>query len=134
MHVLSSNIRHNLPPQTAPQLACRGSSSFAEFRNVLNIVAATYGVDPTQVLDTSRRRADIALCRHIAMYVAHVSLGYTLTRTGNLFNRDRTTVSHACARIEDMRDDREFDEVLTSLEQVLSFARISKSAACKRFY
>ena len=41
----------------------------------------------------------------MAMYLAHVAFGLTFTRVGICFGRDRTTVRHACALIEDRRDD-----------------------------
>ncbi len=50
------------------------------------------------------------------MYLAHVGCGLSLTQTGRLFGRDRTTVAHACGVIEDRRDDPVFDRVLDLLE------------------
>lgn len=50
------------------------------------------------------------------MYIAHVGCGLSLTQTGRLFDRDRTTVAHACGVIEDRRDDPMFDRVLDLLE------------------
>jgi chromosomal replication initiation ATPase DnaA len=50
------------------------------------------------------------------MYLAHVACGLTLTDTGRLFGRDRTTVAHACGVIEDRRDDPLFDRALDLLE------------------
>ena len=40
------------------------------------------------------------------MYLAHVTCGLSLTEVGEVFARDRTTVAHACGRVEDLRDDR----------------------------
>jgi chromosomal replication initiation ATPase DnaA len=65
----------------------------------------------------SRGRANAALARQLAMYLVHVTLGETLSRVGEAFGRDRTTVSHACGLIEDMRDDPAFDAELTELER-----------------
>ncbi len=93
-----------------------------ELTLAVNLVAAVQGVSPNEILNHSSRQAHIALARQLAMYMTHVALGNTLTKTGQLFRRDRTTVSHACARIEDMRDDPEFDHALTALEYVLNFA------------
>jgi chromosomal replication initiation ATPase DnaA len=52
------------------------------------------------------------------MYVAHCTLGLTMTDIGTGFGRDRTTVLHACHLIEDMRDDIEFDRIVTTFERV----------------
>ena len=58
----------------------------------------------------------MALARQVAMYLAHVGCGLSLTETGRLFERDRTTVAHACGVIEDRRDDPIFDRALDLLE------------------
>nr|WP_246204422.1 helix-turn-helix domain-containing protein [Devosia marina] len=63
-----------------------------------------------------RCRTDTARARQLAMYLAHVVLGESLTDIGLAFGRDRTTVSHACNLIEDMRDSVEFDRDVTELE------------------
>jgi chromosomal replication initiation ATPase DnaA len=57
-----------------------------------------------------------ALARQVAMYLAHVACGLTLTEVGRVFSRDRTTVAHACCIVEDMRDDTAFDRSLELLE------------------
>src|SRR4029077_12068941 len=43
-----------------------------------------------------------AFARQVAMYLAHVACGLTLTEVGQVFVRDRTTVAHACGRVEDL--------------------------------
>lgn len=64
----------------------------------------------------SRGRARVALARQVAMYLSHVGFGLSLTEVGRLFERDRTTVAHACSVIEDRRDDATFDRTLELLE------------------
>ena len=53
------------------------------------------------------------------MYLAHVACGLTLTEVGHLFARDRTTVAHACSRVEDRREEPLFDRALQLLEGVV---------------
>jgi chromosomal replication initiation ATPase DnaA len=53
------------------------------------------------------------------MYLAHVSCGLSLTAVGQVFARDRTTVAHACGRVEDLRDDPAFDRCLELLEGIV---------------
>jgi len=67
----------------------------------------------------NRGRKSIALARQTAMYLAHVAFGLSLTRVGICFGRDRTTVRHACALIEDRRDDPRLEFGLTALEAAL---------------
>ena len=61
----------------------------------------------------------VALARQMAMYLAHVGFGLNLTRVGISFGRDRTTVRHACALIEDRRDDVRLECGLNALEVAL---------------
>lgn len=62
------------------------------------------------------RAADVALARQMAMYLTHVAFGLTFVEVGRVFGRDRTTVAHACAAVEDLRDDPPFDRALSALE------------------
>lgn len=70
----------------------------------------------------SRGRRAAARARQLAMYLSHVVYGRSLAEIGNAFGRDRTTVSYACALIEDMRDDPNFDDEVCALEQLLENA------------
>jgi chromosomal replication initiation ATPase DnaA len=79
-------------------------------------VTRVFGVDQTAIERVTRGMAHVALARQVAMYLAHVGCGLSLTAAGNLFGRDRTTVAHACLIIEDRRDDPLFDHVLELLE------------------
>jgi chromosomal replication initiation ATPase DnaA len=82
-------------------------------------VVQVFGVGQEDLRRITRGRAKVALARQVAMYLAHVVCGLTLTDTGRLFGRDRTTVAHACCVIEDRRDDPLFDRALDLLEWVV---------------
>lgn len=79
-------------------------------------VVQVFGVGHADLYRVTRGRAKVALARQVAMYLAHVACGLSLTDTGRLFGRDRTTVAHACGVIEDRRDDPVFDRALDLLE------------------
>jgi chromosomal replication initiation ATPase DnaA len=79
-------------------------------------VIQVFGIAGKDLRRATRGRAKVALARQVAMYLAHVGCGMSLTETGRLFNRDRTTVAHACGIIEDRRDDPLFDRALDLLE------------------
>jgi chromosomal replication initiation ATPase DnaA len=68
----------------------------------------------------TRGPARTAFARQVAMYLAHVGCGVSLTEVGVLFERDRTTVAHACGLVEDRRDDPDFDYRLDHLERAVS--------------
>ncbi len=69
---------------------------------------------------TTRRSPRTAFARQVAMYLAHVLCGLTLTEVGALFARDRTTVAHACGVVEDKRDNPDFDGRLDHLERAVA--------------
>jgi chromosomal replication initiation ATPase DnaA len=90
---------------------------------VVAIVARRRGVPLGRMLHRSRCEADVAEARMLAMYLVHVVLGRTYSEVGAVFGRDRTTVAHACARIEDLRDLPSFDEEVASLEEEIEAAQ-----------
>ena len=85
-------------------------------RPVLALVATHTGSTPEALLGRARGKAELAHARQLAMYLCHVALGRTLASVGRSFGRDRSTVSYACAQIEDMRDDAAFDADVEALE------------------
>ena len=64
------------------------------------------------------RAGDVSRVRQITMYVAHVVLRLSMTDIGRAFGRDRTTVLYACHLVEDLRDDTDFDRIITMTERV----------------
>ena len=84
---------------------------------VIALVSRHESVSIPAVLGSSRGLRPIARARQLAMYLAHVMLGESLTFVGRAFGRDRTTVSYACALIENLRDDPRFDAEVSALEQ-----------------
>ena len=88
-------------------------------RRVLVLVAAELGVSTDLMLQRERGCAEIAHARQVAMYLCNVTLGRRLASIGRMFGRDRSTVSYACAKIEDMRDDPVFDARVCRLEEAL---------------
>jgi chromosomal replication initiation ATPase DnaA len=82
-------------------------------------VSRVFMVGRDDLWSGTRGRPHVAFARQVAMYLAHVAWGLTLTDVGHLFSRDRTTVAHACGLIEDSRDDPMLDRSLELLEGVL---------------
>lgn len=98
------------------QVALRAT---AEARLAEVAAAAAARIPLAGLRAANRGRKPIALARQTAMYLAHVAFGLSLTRVGICFGRDRTTVRHACALIEDRRDDPRLEFGLTALEAAL---------------
>ena len=86
-------------------------------RHVIELaVVRVFEVEETELSAVRRGVARTAHARQVAMYLAHVACNLSLTDVGRMFARDRTTVSYACAVIEDERDDPIFDRSLDLLE------------------
>ncbi|MDB5623036.1 MAG: chromosomal replication initiator DnaA [Devosia sp.] len=99
------------------QAGARGQTpNDAGFEQVIALVAQQKSIAPELIRHHSRCAFSTARARQLAMYLSHVALGRTLTQVGMAFGRDRTTVSYACALIEDMRDDPRFDNEVCELE------------------
>ena len=103
----------------------------AVLRNLLeSTVGGVFDVERDLLHQPTRGRADVARARQVAMYLAHVGCGLSLTETGALFARDRTTVKHACRVIEDERDEPCFDRALDLLERVLRLMSWPREVPC----
>jgi chromosomal replication initiation ATPase DnaA len=83
-------------------------------------VGAVFDVDIGALQSETRGSPRAAFARQVAMYLAHVVCGLSLTEVGKLFARDRTTVSHACTLVEDRRDDPELDGKIEHLERAVA--------------
>jgi chromosomal replication initiation ATPase DnaA len=121
-----SRLRLGLPARPIEQV-CRSTPQSREA--IEQAVVQVFGVGRDDLHRLSRGRAKVALARQVAMYLAHVACGLTLTDTGRLFGRDRTTVAHACGVIEDRRDDPLFDRALDLLEWVVPALTTRPSAS-----
>lgn len=65
----------------------------------------------------SRRSAKTAFARQVIMYVAHTTFGLQYIEIADVFDRDRTTVSHACKVVEDRRDEPSIDLLVCCVER-----------------
>lgn len=86
------------------------------------IVSYATGVELADLMAASRGAPAAALARQAAMYLAHVAFAMSLSRVGQVFGRDRSTVAHACHLMEERREDAGVDEWLDALETALASA------------
>ena len=89
-------------------------------REIESLVGSAFSVPLHDLRAASRGPATTAFARQVAMYLAHVELGLSLTIVAAQFGRDRTTVSHACGRVEDRRDDPAVDTALFCLTAAIA--------------
>lgn len=85
-------------------------------RIIEQAVAPAFAIARQELWAQTRGSPTIAFARQVAMYLAHISCGLTLTEVGRVFGRDRTTVAHACGLVEDRREHAPFDRALELLE------------------
>ena len=102
----------------------RGDDRERGCRGIEGLVSAALGIELAEMHGRTRK-APAAFARQAAMYLAHVKLGLSLSEVGAYFGRDRTTVAHACLRMEDSRDDPRLEIVLNCVEAALDHWRAS---------
>jgi chromosomal replication initiation ATPase DnaA len=95
----------------------------------IDIMAAFFGVPGHELRSGERCRREVSRVRQIGMYVAHTLLGMTMTEVARGFGRDRSTVMHACHLIEDARENKEFDAILTTFERLSAATFLSEGRA-----
>lgn len=80
------------------------------------LVAGEFRVAESELMQATRAKADVAFARQVAMYLAHVVYSLSYNAVGACFERERSTVVHACSVVEDARDDPQFEVRLEKLE------------------
>ena len=72
-----------------------------ELPEIIKRVCAAFGVTRKELLGPSRLRR-VLVPRQVAMYLAREIGGQSLPRIAVAFDRDHTTVLHACRKVEEM--------------------------------
>jgi hypothetical protein len=106
-------VRHP-PRRMEGARLCRAASAIA---------AAAFDVPPEEMSARTRRTAEVVAARHVAIYIANVVFQVSLQGVADAFGRDRTSVGHAVRRVEDRRDEPDFDARLEKLERIASAYR-----------
>lgn len=101
---------------------CRDAPAPSPMDMIRAVVAFAYDVKLEDMLAMTRGDPRTALARQIAMYLGNVVCGIRLSAVAAGFARHRSTACHALHRIEDLRDDPEFDRTLRYLESTLRTA------------
>ena len=89
-------------------------------QKIINTVADYYNLAPSQLIGKVRT-GQIALARHIAMYLIRINIDIPLTKVGNTFGgRDHTTVMNGIAKVESMlKTDESLKAVINTLQKKL---------------
>ena len=83
------------------------------------VIAQIFDVPLSGLRSRSRNIAEIAFARQTAMYLMSTLCGFSISEVSIYFNRHISTVSHACALVEDKRDSSEFDLKLSEVEDFI---------------
>jgi chromosomal replication initiation ATPase DnaA len=83
------------------------------------VVAEVLGVRLTDLAGQERGEVRAALARQIAMYLCRLVYGMRLADVALAFGRDRSTAAHAVRRIEEARENPDFDRRIAWLEAAL---------------
>ena len=79
-------------------------------------VARDFGLELCDLFGPTRGAPRVAFARQVAMYLARTGFELSFATISRVFDRDPTTVSHACHIVEDGRDDIWLDCRLEALE------------------
>ncbi|WP_457582649.1 helix-turn-helix domain-containing protein [Ensifer canadensis] len=104
------------------QGGAREMSTRLTCRLVQNLTAEAVRLAADRIPVLRDRRRARCHVRQIAMYVCHVVLQISQGDIANAFERDRTTVRHACSVVEDQRDVAEFDTFVETIERLVASA------------
>ena len=100
----------------------------AKARLSVDIVGYSLGVASAEILADGKGAPEASFARQVAMYLCYTAFEISLARVAVAFERDRSTVSHACHRIEDRRDEPQFDQWIESLEAMARRAPLDVQA------
>jgi hypothetical protein len=106
-------------PSVLPAPSENSSAPFTPERTcqwVAFCVARDFGLQMAALFAPTRGAPRTAFARQVAMYLAHIGFALSFETISRVFDRDRTTVSHACHVVEDGRDDIWLDCRLEALE------------------
>lgn len=97
-----------------------GEASVADKVKIANELAAlVYGVTPDQLGARVRRERRLSEARQLGMYLANVCLCVGYEDIALEIDRDRTTVRYGIEKVEDRRENPDFDELLLAVETLI---------------
>ena len=83
---------------------------------ITSLVALAVDLPAREIAAHTRKTQSVTRARQLAIYLAHVTLSWPLSRAAFAFGRDRTTAGSAVRTVEDLRDDPEMDARIAALE------------------
>lgn len=107
---------------------------FFDSNDIINSVVINTDVTKAD-LKSRKRNYDIKNARHIAIYLVYKYTEKTTNETGKIFDRDHTTVLHACKRIKIAKDgyDPELLNLVNMSEKTVlshNISYVKKNSSC----
>ena len=124
----SSLMKAPLTPELAAQVLGRyvDEKKFTELSPdvVQRAVASAFNLELADLISESRRK-DLALARHVAMYLCRELTRYSLPAIGKAFGgKDHSTILHACKRVQSLvENDPSIKEIVATLSGDLKAGR-----------
>ncbi|WP_051929217.1 helix-turn-helix domain-containing protein [Thermopetrobacter sp. TC1] len=87
---------------------------------VFAVVASAFGLSRRALKQAGRDDARAVFARQVGLYLLHVVFSLPMQTVGQICGKDRTTVAHACRRVEDFRENAAFDAFMHDLELAVS--------------
>lgn len=118
--VASSSDEQDAKVQALMRPGSLAQASPAEKLAVCNALAAMfYGVSSGDFEAHTRHERRINEARQLGMYLANTCLSVDYEEIGRVSRRDRTTVRYSIERVEDRRENPQFDSVLVVFETLI---------------
>ena len=88
-----------------------------QFEAIIDVVAEHAKLSPKHLLWPARGLVSWAYWRHVAIYIANVEFIMNQEAVGDLFGRDRSTISFSVRKVEDLRESPEIDALIDRLAE-----------------
>ena len=87
---------------------------------IVDAVAEYYGIG-SSLLRGSSRKKEIALARHVAVYLTREMTGLSLPRIGDAFSRDHSTIINSCEKVAKLiAEGGEMKAAIADLKKIIS--------------
>lgn len=87
---------------------------------IIDCVADYYGLSSALLRGNSRKK-EIALARHVAVYLTREMTGLSLPRIGDAFSRDHSTIINSCEKVAKMMEESDaMKATITDLKKIVT--------------
>jgi len=99
----SSNLKKENIPLILKKKTNQNSFPKISTKRIIEIVAKHYGVTPKQIISKSQKK-NIALARHVAIYLCKDLLELSSVKLAKIFKRDHSTIVYSLKKINNLKE------------------------------